>query len=137
MRRNMVWGLCIVAGLVIFVGLGPILVAHIVDRLSTAREKILDKGSEEARKSLKEEVSAPLILRVSGNLSLIKEKEEQLLILSTDAGKNYLLVGPKIEQLKTMLGEKVTVMGRIKRPLIEEVGGKTIRFIIDVTKIIP
>lgn len=129
MRRNTVWGLCIVAGLAILIGLGPIVVARVIRKVTMARKE----EAGEARKGIRR----PILLEVSGKIALMEDVNTQAtwLILVADSGKRYILVGAKIEELKNRLGERVKVMGKIKRPQPKEINGQPIRFIIDVTKV--
>lgn len=110
----------IIAAVVILIGVGPILAARMMKKISTTKV--------EAKKTTR-----PLLLKVTGNISVEEEGNTPWLVLTADSGKRYILIGEKTKGLALKVGRKVSVLGKVKRPQPKEVNGKPVRFIIDVT----
>lgn len=130
MEKKWAWVVGVIIGvLIVLIGLGPIVVTHIMRKVTMAKRD----AAEEARKRIRR----PILLKVRGRVVLVEDVDTTWLILESDSGKRYILIGAKAEELKDRLGERVEVIGKIKHPRPKEINGKPIRFIIDVMKIEP
>ncbi len=123
MKKKTIIGITgIVVVVLVIVGLGPIIVARIMKKVTSKKEEIK-----------KEVRTRPLLLEVKGKISFEKEGDIQWLILTSEVGKRYILIGKKTEELENKLDKTIKVIGKIKHPMPEIINGKPIRFIINVS----
>jgi len=73
----------------------------------------------------------PLLIMVSGKVLI----EDNYILLESDAGKNYILIGNLSQKLRKLEGKRVTVMGKPILPKDKKIQDREIRLIIDVEKL--
>ena len=76
--------------------------------------------------------SGKVMLMVSGEITLVEDRNLTFIILTSDAKKKYILVGPKAEELSRVSGKKVTVVGIPSKPIPQEIKGEPVRMTIEV-----
>ncbi|HEX3008337.1 MAG TPA: hypothetical protein VHO90_12065 [Bacteroidales bacterium] len=115
LKKGVLW---VVVGLIIIVGLGPIFVAKVADRMFKMPKRIS---------------SGALLIKASGKVSI----EQGQLILTTPKGiNNYILTGAMSSELKKFVGKDtpVYVFGRLMNTDLHQVQDKIIRASIDITE---
>jgi len=130
-KKILIVALCII-GLAAVIGLGPILTTSIMKQVTSP--KGLAAKTEES--TIKKQLPQGLQLMVTGRIAIVTTDKSSLIILTSSEGKSYMLIGPKAEELKAYPGKKFTVIGKTHLPEVKEIQGQTIRFTIEVTKII-
>lgn len=78
-----------------------------------------------------------LMLMVTGKVSVIKDDNNaSWIILTTDAGLRYILIEQQ-KELKDLAGKEITVVGTPHKPVPESIGGRPIRFSIEIKTLKP
>lgn len=75
------------------------------------------------------------MLMVSGEISVVEDGGVTFIILTSKAGKKYILVGPKTEGLRSASGKNATIVGLPKEPLPQKVKGEPIKRTIEVKNV--
>ncbi len=128
-------------GLAILIGIGPIIISLIMKGISAKQALLVSSLNEppklktEVSKSeteLSESEKPDVMLMVSGEIAVVEDSGLTFIILTSSSGKKYILVGPKAEELKSISGKKVTVVGIPRKPIPQEIKGEPIRMTIEV-----
>lgn len=132
MARNTVVFL-IIGILALLVWLVPLTTASIMNRITQKQTKIASSAIKENPQTEPKKINpSALLLMVKGEIILIDEGGVSFIVLVSTAGKKYILTGQKTEELKSLSGKKVTVIGAPKPPLPPEIKGNIIKRNIEV-----
>lgn len=120
-------------GLVILVGVGPIIIGLIVRQEvePTKQEVKLSEPEIDLTKSEKTQI----MLMVTGEVNMIKDNGVSYIILTASSGKRYILTGPKAEELRDISNKMLTVVGIPRQPIPKEIKGELIRRTIEVKSV--
>lgn len=119
--------------LALLIGLGPIIVASIMKKISRRQALFTSPQNEPSKPEELSKTEKPkAMLMVTGEVGVEKDDDSSWIILTTGSGKKYILIGPKAEELRNVSGRKVTVIGIPSKPIPAEIKGKPIRMTIEV-----
>ena len=133
-RKKLIIVLSCLFGLTILIGIGPIIIASIMKRVSAGHIPSVSPKNEPTKPEadLSKPKESQIMLMVSGEVAVVGEGNTSFIVLTASSGKKYILIGPKAEELRSVSGKKVTVAGIPSKPIPQEIRGESIRMTIEV-----